>query len=59
MTDDPVSSGAAVTLSRPGGNLTGVYSLLEEMTGKRLGFLKQAVPGVEKVGALLGADSCS
>jgi putative ABC transport system substrate-binding protein len=53
MTDDPVSSGAAQSLSRPGGNVTGVYSLLEEMSGKRLALLKQAAPAVRKVGALL------
>jgi putative ABC transport system substrate-binding protein len=41
MTDDPVQSGAAQSLSRPGNNLTGVYSLLEEMTGKRLALLQQ------------------
>jgi putative ABC transport system substrate-binding protein len=53
MTDDPVSSGAAVSLARPDGNVTGVYSLLEEMSGKRLALLKDAVPGLRKVGALL------
>jgi putative ABC transport system substrate-binding protein len=53
MTDDPVVSGAATALSRPGGNVTGIYSLLEEMSGKRLALLKQAVPGVSRVGALL------
>ena len=53
MTDDPVSSGAAISLSRPDGNITGVYSLLEEMSGKRLALLKAAVPGLRKVGALL------
>lgn len=53
MTDDPVLAGAAISLSRPDGNVTGVYSLLEEMSGKRLALLKQAVPGLRKVGALL------
>lgn len=53
MTDDPVSSGAAISLARPDGNVTGVYSLLEEMSAKRLALLKQAVPGLRKVGALL------
>lgn len=53
MTDDPVLAGAAISLSRPDGNVTGVYSLLEEMSAKRLALLKQAVPGLRKVGALL------
>lgn len=56
MTDDPIHSGAAQSLARPGGNLTGVYSLLEEMTGKRLALLQQAVPSLHKVGALLTLD---
>ncbi|MGN6750550.1 MAG: ABC transporter substrate-binding protein [Xanthobacteraceae bacterium] len=56
MTDDPIQSGAAQSLAKPGGNLTGVYSLLEEMTGKRLALLVQAVPSLRKVGALLTLD---
>jgi putative ABC transport system substrate-binding protein len=56
MTDDPVRVSAARSLHRPGGNLTGVYSLLEEMTSKRLALLKQAVPGLHRVGALLTLD---
>lgn len=53
LTDDPVLSGAAISLSRPDGNVTGVYSLLEEMSGKRLALLKQAAPAVRRVGGLL------
>lgn len=53
MTDDPVSAGAAIALSRPDGNVSGVYSLLEEMSSKRLALLKQAAPSVRKIGALL------
>lgn len=56
MTDDPVRIGAAQSLSRPGGNVTGVYSLLEEMSSKRLALLKQAAPKVYKVGALMTLD---
>lgn len=53
MTDDPVASNAAASLARPNGNVTGVYSLLEGMSTKRLALLKQAIPGLRKVGALL------
>jgi putative ABC transport system substrate-binding protein len=56
MTDDPVRIGAAQSLSRPGGNVTGVYSLLEEMSAKRLALLKQSAPKVHKVGALMTLD---
>jgi putative ABC transport system substrate-binding protein len=53
MTDDPVKAGIAHSLARPGGNVTGVYSLLEEMSGKRLALLQEAVPSLRRVGALL------
>jgi putative ABC transport system substrate-binding protein len=56
MTDDPVQIGAAKSLAHPGGNLTGVYTLLEEMTAKRLALLVQAAPSVRKVGALVTLD---
>ncbi|MGB8043892.1 MAG: ABC transporter substrate-binding protein [Pseudolabrys sp.] len=53
MNDDPVLTGFAKSLARPGGNFTGVYSLVEAMTGKRLELLRQAVPSLRRVGALL------
>ena len=53
MNDDPVLTGFAKSLARPGGNFTGVYSLVEAMTGKRLELLRQGVPSVRRVGALL------
>lgn len=56
MTDDPVESGAAQSLARPGGNVTGVYSLLEGMSDKRLALLQEAVPGLRRVGALMMLD---
>jgi putative ABC transport system substrate-binding protein len=56
MTDDPVAAGAALSLAHPGGNLTGIYSLLEETNGKRLALLKQAAPSLTRVGALLTFD---
>jgi putative tryptophan/tyrosine transport system substrate-binding protein len=31
---DPVATGLVISLSRPGGNLTGVYNLLAEVTAK-------------------------
>jgi putative ABC transport system substrate-binding protein len=53
MNDDPVLRGLAKSLARPGGNFTGVYSLLEAMAGKRLDLLHQAVPSLRRIGALL------
>ncbi len=50
---DPVQSGFAASLARPGGNVTGVVILAEELDGKRLDLLTEAVPGARRVGALL------
>jgi putative ABC transport system substrate-binding protein len=56
MVDDPTTSGLAQTLARPGGNVTGVYALTEELNPKRLSLLKEAVPSMRKVGVLLRRD---
>src|SRR5437899_7440573 len=49
---DPVSSGLVTSLGRPGGNVTGLSDLTEELVGKCLEHLKQAVPGVSRVAVL-------
>src|SRR5207253_1733685 len=50
---DPVKVGLVATLSKPGGNVTGITFLSLELVGKRLEILKEAVPGVRRVGVLL------
>jgi putative tryptophan/tyrosine transport system substrate-binding protein len=42
---DPVGSGLVASLARPGGNVTGLSSLGDELNTKRLEILKDAVPG--------------
>jgi putative tryptophan/tyrosine transport system substrate-binding protein len=49
---DPVASGFVTSLARPGGNVTGLSLLGEELVGKRLELLKQVVPGVSRVAVL-------
>jgi putative ABC transport system substrate-binding protein len=49
---DPVGSGLVVSLSRPGGNVTGLTDIGLDLTGKRLELLKQIVPGLKRVGVL-------
>jgi putative ABC transport system substrate-binding protein len=57
-----VESGLVRSLSRPGLNVTGLTSIAGSgITGKRLSLLKQAVPGISRVGVLVptGFESLS
>ena len=49
---DPVGSGLAVSVAKPGKNVTGVSTLSLELVGKRLQLLKEAVPGISRVAVL-------
>jgi putative ABC transport system substrate-binding protein len=51
---DPVGSNLVSSLARPGGNVTGLSSLLTELNSKRLEVLKDAVPKLARVGFLRG-----
>jgi len=42
---DPVNDGLVASLSKPGGNVTGVTSMITELGGKRLSILHDLVPG--------------
>jgi putative ABC transport system substrate-binding protein len=50
---DPVASGLVASLARPGGNLTGVNFLNNELAAKQLDLLRQLVPGATRVAALV------
>ena len=49
---DPVKSGLVGSLSRPGGNITGLSFMVDELSGKRLALLKDTLPGVSRVAIL-------
>src|SRR5262249_24673197 len=49
---DPVAGGFAQSLSRPGGNITGLSLQMTETTGKRLELLTELVPWVTLVAFL-------
>lgn len=55
---DPVADGLIASLSRPGGNITGVSSFAPELGGKRLEILTEIVPRLRSV-AVLGNSSFS
>jgi putative tryptophan/tyrosine transport system substrate-binding protein len=50
---DPVAAGIVGSLSRPGGNLTGITSLNVEMEPKRLELLHELVPAATTIAALV------
>ena len=49
---DPVGAGLVASLAQPGGNVTGLATLSPELNTKRLEILKDAVPGLARVGLL-------
>ncbi len=48
----PVEAGFVASLARPGGNVTGVTNLLNELVVKHLELLKELKPGIEQVGVV-------
>ena len=53
---DPVATGFVASLARPGGNVTGLSSISPELSVKRLELLKEAVPGLSRVGIVWNQD---
>src|SRR5262245_54317391 len=53
---DPVAAGMVDSLAHPGGNITGLARLTRDLSGKRLELLKEAVPGIKRVGVLRTTD---
>ena len=58
MVADPIEHGLAVSLSRPGGNFTGLYMQLE-LTSKYIDLLKELHPETTKIAYLTPTDTWS
>jgi putative ABC transport system substrate-binding protein len=54
---DPVQLGLVDSLSRPGGNITGVNSMSNELVAKRLGLLHELLPAATHLGVLVNPQN--
>jgi putative tryptophan/tyrosine transport system substrate-binding protein len=55
--NDPVQYGLAASFNRPGGNVTGVNDIGEDLGAKRLGLLHELLPGASRFAALVDPTS--
>jgi putative ABC transport system substrate-binding protein len=53
LESDPVAVGYVKSLARPGGNMTGMFLDLPELSGKQVGLLKEIVPRLSRI-AIVG-----
>ena len=49
---DPAGTGLVVSFARPGGNVTGVVSVVDSLAPKRVELLREILPGVKRLGVL-------
>src|SRR5262245_12560837 len=54
---DPVENGLVTSLNRPGGNVTGATFLTGLLGAKRLGLLRELVPGADVIGLLVNPNT--
>jgi putative ABC transport system substrate-binding protein len=57
MGGDPVKFGIVSSINRPGGNVTGVSFLLNELAAKRVELLRAMVPAAKIIGLLVNPDN--
>jgi putative ABC transport system substrate-binding protein len=51
--EDPIKLGLVASFNRPGGNVTGVALLIDVLGSKRLGLLREIIPGASLIAVLL------
>jgi putative tryptophan/tyrosine transport system substrate-binding protein len=49
LESDPVAKGYVTSLARPGGNITGIFLDIPELSGKQLVLLKEIVPRLSRI----------
>jgi putative tryptophan/tyrosine transport system substrate-binding protein len=54
---DPVSFGLAQSLSRPGGNVTGLTNFAEDLAPKQIDVIRELLPHLARVGALINVEN--
>jgi len=52
---DPVGSGFVASLARPGGNITGLSAITQDLSAKIVALLVELVPGIKHVGVVSNA----
>lgn len=52
MGSDPVAAGLVSSMARPGGNLTGLTAIAQELNLKRLEVFKEALPSLSRIAVL-------
>jgi putative ABC transport system substrate-binding protein len=50
---EPLGLGIVANLARPGGNVTGLSAFATELSGKRVELLREMLPGIKRIAALL------
>ncbi len=56
VVSDPLASGLVESLTRPGGDITGLSMMTADITARRLELLKESIPSLKRVGVLLDAS---
>jgi putative ABC transport system substrate-binding protein len=54
---DPVESGLVASLARPGGNITGVSTMLPELSGKLVELVRELLPDAARIAVLWNPDN--
>jgi putative tryptophan/tyrosine transport system substrate-binding protein len=49
LESDPVAKGYVKSLARPGGNITGIFLDIPELSGKQVGLLREVVPRLSRI----------